>query len=304
MLEQASTSNVAPFTVTKGSEIFTIREARRDELDIIGWTAAEAFIDDAMAHYYSGTTKPLSVEDKTDMRTLYDLYRCVYKACMLGGGRAIVAVPKRSSASASTTTIAAAVCWYPPRQRITVVNALRSGMLRCIMNWGFGGFKRMSKEYSVVTHGVFQQAFNSKAMEIQATESWKQRMYKRKSKLILQESDSWYLQLMFSSKSYEGRGLMSTLIREGHAYIQSVTPGIPITLDASSSRSRDRYLHLGYELMENQTIIGAGKATSTGIAPSKNNPVPSTELTGVPYWCMVNWKPVISGEDKPRNPDS
>ncbi|KAJ3773462.1 hypothetical protein FB446DRAFT_533573 [Lentinula raphanica] len=273
-----------------------------------------------MAHYYSGTTKPLSVEVKTDMRTLYDLYRCVYKACMLGGGRAIVAVPKRSSASASTTTIAAAVCWYPPRKRITVVNALRSGMLRCIMNWGIDGFKvirgflathlmndclthlrrkRMSKEYSVVTHGVFQQAFNSKAMEIQATESWKQRMYKRKSKLILQESDSWYLQLMFSSKSYEGRGLMSTLIREGHAYIQSVTPGIPITLDASSSRSRDRYMHLGYE-----TIIGAGKATSTGIAPSKHNPVPSTELTGVPYWCMVNWKPVISEEDKPRNPDS
>ncbi|KAJ3886731.1 hypothetical protein GG344DRAFT_81425 [Lentinula edodes] len=204
-----SGSLLAPFSATKGAECFIIREARRDDLKTIGWVAAEAFIHDAIAHYFSGTTKPMSVIDKADLRALYDLYYFVVKACMIGGGRVVVAVPtvEGSSGSKAATTIAAA-------------------------GWHFKVFKKL---------GI-------KRIE----------------------------------------GLMSILMREGFAYAHSVTPGIPVTLDATSSRARDRYMHLGYELMEPRTLIGVGKATSLGIAPSKNNPGYGSELTGVPYWCMVN----------------
>ncbi|KAJ3717247.1 hypothetical protein DFJ43DRAFT_1100085 [Lentinula guzmanii] len=288
MLRQSTSLDVAPFTVTKGTEAFMIREARLDELEAIGWVAAEAFINDTMAHYLSSATKPMSITSKADLRALYDLYYFLFKACMIGGGRAVVALPTESSSG--ETKIAAAACWYPPGKRIKVFNALRSGVLRCIRNWGFRGFMRVSEEYTSITHSVFERTFTAKAMGIPVSEVSKGRRNKRKTLL---ESDSWYLQLMFSSKQYEGRGLMSTLMREGFAYAHSVTPGIPITLDASSSRARDRYMHLGYELMEPQTMIGVQRVGSQGIAPSKNN-LERIELTGVPYWCMVNWEPTKS----------
>ncbi|KAJ4463465.1 hypothetical protein C8R41DRAFT_155248 [Lentinula lateritia] len=302
-----SGSLLAPFSATKGAECFIIREAQRDELKTIGWAAAEAFIHDAIAHYFSGTTKPMSVMNKADLRALYDLYYFVVKACMIGGGRVVVAVHvptiEGSSGSKAATTIAAVVCWYPPRKRISALNAIRGGILRCLRNWGLKGLKRMSEEYSDTTHGVFEQAFSSKAIEKPSSGVGIGRQNKG---TVLLESDSWYVQLVFSSKQYEGRGgypssmpsglsfddlylgLMSILMREGFAYAHSFTPGIPVTLDATSSRARDRYMHLGFELMEPQTLIGVGKASSRGIAPLKNNPGYGNELTGVPYWCMVN----------------
>ncbi|KAJ3848024.1 hypothetical protein EV368DRAFT_87069 [Lentinula lateritia] len=306
-----SGSLLAPFSATKGAECFIIREARRDELKTIGWAAAEAFIHDAIAHYFSGTTKQMSVIDKADLRALYDLYYFVVKACIIGGGRVVVVVPtvEESVGSMAATTIAAVVCWYPPRKRISALNAIRGGILRCLRNWGLNGLNRMSKEYSHTTHGVFEEAFSLKAIEKPSSEVG---IGRRNKGTVLLESDSWYVQLVFSSKQYEGRGeypssppsgrcfddlylgLMSILMREGFAYAHSVTPGIPVTLDATSSRARDRYMHLGYELMEPQTLIGVGKATSLGIAPSKNNSGYGNELTGVPYWCMVNWEPVES----------
>ncbi|KAJ3914541.1 hypothetical protein F5877DRAFT_29109, partial [Lentinula edodes] len=177
------------------------------------------------------TCQPMSVIGKADLRALYDLYYFVVKACMIGGGRVVVAVPtvEGSSGSKAATTIAAVVCWYPPRKRISALNAIRGGILRCLKNWGLNGLK----------------AFSSKAIEKPSSGVG---IGRRNKRTVLLESDSWYVQLVFSSKQYEGRGLMSILMREGFAYAHSVTPGIPVTLDATSSRARDRYMHLGYEV--------------------------------------------------------
>ncbi|KIK50968.1 hypothetical protein GYMLUDRAFT_50876 [Collybiopsis luxurians FD-317 M1] len=285
--------SIAPFTVTKGNETFTIREARREDLQAIGWAAAEAFINDAMAYYLSGTTKPMEITDKAALRELHDLYYFLFKAGILGGGRAVVAVPvapDKAEGSDSVPMIAAAACWYPPRKRVKTLNALRGGIVRCIWNWGLQGFDRMANEYTLITHGVFERAFEKRRMVAPESAGEKKRR-KGNSERILKESDSWYLQAMFCSKRFEGRGLMSTLMREGYAYANRATPGIPITLDATSERARDRYAHLGYELMEPVTIIGAGKATPQGINPANKEEKRKRkgELTGVPYWCMVNW---------------
>ncbi|KAF5363124.1 hypothetical protein D9757_011710 [Collybiopsis confluens] len=279
-----------PFTVTKGTETFTVREARRDELGDIGWVAAEAFINNAMAYYFSGTTKPMQVTDKSALRSLYEFYYFLFKTCAIGGGRAVVAVSEsKTDSDLSKNRIAAAACWYPPGKRIKTMNALRGGIVRCLWNWGFQGFDRMANEYTKITHGTFKRSFDSRAIEIPAASMRKG----GGKKISLKESDSWYLQAMFSSKRFEGRGLMATLMREGYAYAHRKAPGIPITLDATSARARDRYMHLGYELMEPVTIIGAGKATPIGLSPSNKTEKRKrqAELTGVPYWCMVNWDP-------------
>lgn len=47
----------APFSITRGTELFTIREAQPNELDAISWAAGEAFIDDVMTHYFAGSKK-------------------------------------------------------------------------------------------------------------------------------------------------------------------------------------------------------------------------------------------------------
>lgn len=53
---------------------------------------------------------------------------------------------------------------------------------------------------------------------------------------------------MVDTSIFFNLGLMSILMREGFAYAHSFTPGIPVTLDATSSRARDRYMHLGFEV--------------------------------------------------------
>lgn len=72
LVASTASAPIAPFSVTKGDESFTIREARRDELDAIGWAAGQAFIDDAVVHYMAGSKK-VSVNSS---RTL--VLKCVY----------------------------------------------------------------------------------------------------------------------------------------------------------------------------------------------------------------------------------
>lgn len=57
LVASTASAPIAPFSTTKGDESFTIREARRDELDVIAWAAGEAFIDDALVHYMAGSKK-------------------------------------------------------------------------------------------------------------------------------------------------------------------------------------------------------------------------------------------------------
>ena len=60
-----------PFSVTKGKKVFTIRYARKDELEAIGWAAAEAFIDDPLTHFFGGATKVSFFIENILVLTLY-----------------------------------------------------------------------------------------------------------------------------------------------------------------------------------------------------------------------------------------
>jgi hypothetical protein len=87
----------------------------------------------------------------------------------------------------------------------------------------------------------------------------------------LEESlgDSWFLELMMTDPMYEGQGsldvglhleaaytgvpfpnigVMSALVREAFA---NASPRDTFALDSSTTASRDRYLHLGFEVSHN-----------------------------------------------------
>lgn len=75
----------------------------------------------------------MTITNDKDVANIRDFDYLAFKACMIGGGRIIIAVPN------DTTTeirIAAAIAWYPPRNRAKISNILKGGILGVIRNWG------------------------------------------------------------------------------------------------------------------------------------------------------------------------
>ncbi|KAE9406653.1 hypothetical protein BT96DRAFT_915107 [Gymnopus androsaceus JB14] len=151
---------------------------------------------------------------------------------------------------------------------------------------------RTTNDYEDGRHRVYKRAFKTKAMEVPVPAG---RENGNGHKKLMKPNDTWYLH------KYEGLGFLSTLMREGYAHMHRTTPGIPATLESSSTRSRDRYAHLGFELMEPQTILGSWKGPRDKNHARKQK----EELTGVPYYNMVNWDPSKSlGHKKKRRKSS
>lgn len=91
----------------------------------------------------------MSITNERDVRGVRDFYYFLFKSCMIAGGRVIVAVPDLPNATSTKTTIAGVIAWYPPRNRIKALDALKGGLLRCIRNWGLSSVE-VSSHYVIV----------------------------------------------------------------------------------------------------------------------------------------------------------
>ncbi|KAJ3879027.1 hypothetical protein F5051DRAFT_404211 [Lentinula edodes] len=272
-----SDASFTPFEISRGGHTFLIREARSDskELDDIAWGAAGAFLDDIVMNWFSGATEiPTSVSSKAGFE-LYQFYRTVFKACILSRGRLIVAenLSERLEKNEveNKNNIAAAAAWYGPKEDVQIIATLRAGILITLRNYGLRTLKRI-REYTKVSHAAFR------------------RELKRRT---LTYDDAWYLQCIFTAKPYEGQGLMSALVREGFRYALKCSPSgtvPPVVLESSSNKSRPRYQHLGFEIIEPWCHIGIGKVDSRGCGPTnKKGKADSKKLDGFKYTCMVHW---------------
>ncbi|KAJ3980734.1 hypothetical protein F5890DRAFT_1539895 [Lentinula detonsa] len=266
-----------PFNFSRGGHNFLVREAssHSTEIENIAWLAAEAFLDDMVINYFSGSTEiPTSVSTMIGFK-LYQFYCVMFKACMLSRGRVIVveSLPEESNKNEANNknNIAAAAAWYGPQQDVRVIAALRAGVLTPLRNYGPRLLKRIG-EFNRATHATFTRAFNKRA---------------------LRRENAWYLQCIFTAKQFEGQGLMSALVREGFNHALKCSPsGLvpPVILESSSGRSRSRYLHLGFEIIEPWCNIGKGKVDSRGCRPAENkNFKEKAELVGIKFSCMVIW---------------
>ncbi|KAF8170776.1 hypothetical protein BJ912DRAFT_882564, partial [Pholiota molesta] len=56
--------------------------------------------------------------------------------------------------------------------------------------------------------------------------------------------DTWYLQVVGTDPEYQGRGLVSLLVRDAFTY----DPEATFTLEAATTKSRDQYEHLGFKV--------------------------------------------------------
>ncbi|KAJ3508072.1 hypothetical protein NLJ89_g5954 [Agrocybe chaxingu] len=89
---------------------------------------------------------------------------------------------------------------------------------------------------------------------------------------------AWYLQMIFTDPDNQGRGLMSMLIREAFDY----APDSTFCLEATTEKSRDRYVHLGFE-HPTPIVLGVGKADKDGVQAQGES------ATGFVSYAMGRW---------------
>ncbi|KAF9074333.1 hypothetical protein BDP27DRAFT_1359454 [Rhodocollybia butyracea] len=99
------------------------------------------------------------------------------------------------------------------------------------------------------------------------------------------------MKCILTSKRFEGQG--------SYGLWQSSSTGIvpPFLLESTSERSRARYLHLGFEIMEPWSNIGRGKVDSKRCTSRPGNKAnskkPSDKLEGITFSCMINLKGTV-----------
>ncbi|KAJ4471620.1 hypothetical protein J3R30DRAFT_3450115 [Lentinula aciculospora] len=272
---KGSYTPLTPFKIIRGEKNFLVREARSDsnELDNIAWGAAEAFLDDVMMNYFAGLIEiPTSVSTAAGFE-LYQFYCVVFKSCMLSRGRVIVveSLPEESEKNGVKNNIAAAAAWYGPKEDLRIIAVIRAGVLKVLRNYGLRCINRMG-DLGKITQAAFRRSLKQRA---------------------LTEDDVWYLQCIFTAKRFEGQGLMSALVREGFNYASKCSPSgsvPPIILESTSKKSRPRYLHLGFEIIEPWCNIGRGKVDSSGCSPAnKKEKADAKKWEGINFTCMINW---------------
>ena len=92
-----------------------------------------------------------------------------------------------------------------------------------------------------------------------------------------------YLYLFFigTREDCRGRGYASTLIRRRQ--VLATEANLPIWLEATTVKSRDIYLKLGFEVVQ-EIVMGKGRVGSDGLVTKGEKAI------GVPLWGMV-WRP-------------
>ncbi|KAF5366730.1 hypothetical protein D9758_006436 [Tetrapyrgos nigripes] len=207
--------------------------------------------------------------------------------------------------------IAAVACWLPPGKRINIWNLpmmIKCGVLKVSRRTGVGEFnvsERIVLQFMDQVDKTHKGAFRDRAKKSSASldtgvggsNTASTGSKASTSVKPVKSNDAWYLLMVMTVKEFEGQGCLSLLMREGYANAAKIAGSggsvPPFILESSSSRSRDRYMHLGYEIEDQPpTIAGVGKVDSDGLRASKearrNGKAP-----GVEYWCMVNWNPKV-----------
>ncbi|CAA7262255.1 unnamed protein product [Cyclocybe aegerita] len=235
-----------------------VRVATLDDLDEFVQVANRAFLHDPAFNYSANLQKLIDPKvDADESRRRGDLHLFLAKSCFLAGGRVTVVVDPESNGR-----IAAGALWMPPRKRLAIWQLyllFKAGFGRVLQHWKLTGFLRMIIEYHDGAEKKMKRCFQEKGVKEPP-------------------EDAWYVQQIFTDPDYQGRGLMSTLMREAFANAPEAT----FCLEASTAKSRDQYAHLGFE---NPIPIpmGVGKCNTSGLRAT------GKDATGVEIYAMGRW---------------
>ncbi|KJA24952.1 hypothetical protein HYPSUDRAFT_135573 [Hypholoma sublateritium FD-334 SS-4] len=237
-----------------------IRLAIPEDAEAIADVFGLAFSNDPVMNYLGNVKKVLDEQiDELKHKNTRQFYLFVVKGCFLVGGRiTVVVVP--DGPDANSGKIVAGCLWLPPSKRLSIwmiPTILRAGALGVIKRWGLRGLWRITVDYQGTTESKMEHAFRERGVKVPL-------------------SQTWYLQAVATHPDYQGQGIMSLMVREAFEH----APHAMYILEGTTAKSRDQYIHLGFE---NLTPIkfGAGKADAGGISASGEGAV------GVEIWGMA-----------------
>ncbi|KAJ3508421.1 hypothetical protein NLJ89_g5760 [Agrocybe chaxingu] len=218
-----------------------VRPATLDDLDEFVKAANRAFLHDPVFNYFA------NLKQFVDPEVDAEEYR---------GHVTVVVDP------ANNGRIVGGALWMPPRKRMAAWKLhllFKSGFGKVLKQWGLGGLSKMVIGYQSVSEKKMKKCFEEKGVQ----ESPK---------------EAWYVQLIFTDPDYQGRGLMSKLMRDAFAKAPEAT----FCLEASTAKSRDLYAHLGFE-NPIPIPVGVGLCNSSGLRAT------GKDAAGVEAYAMGRW---------------
>jgi GNAT superfamily N-acetyltransferase len=98
-----------------------------------------------------------------------------------------------------------------------------------------------------------------------------------------------YIFFMGTRADAQGQGLGSELMKHQQDLVRECKNGLPTWLEATTARSRDLYLRLGFEVVD-EILLGKGDVGADGMAEKDGG--------GVPVWGMVWWPQRTDGKER------
>ncbi|KAI0044752.1 hypothetical protein FA95DRAFT_1496603 [Auriscalpium vulgare] len=165
--------------------------------------------------------------------------------CFATGFVTVVTVPaKDGEGEGAGERIVGGALWLQPGQKMepSLTTFVRISPWKAIWSWGLSALSRLFLKYTPTIEKTLDKAFGARGVD---------------------RLDSWHLFEIAVDPDWEGQGLCSLLVRDGFA---RATPK-PIHLEATTPKSRDRYLHFGFEIDEEHRF-GVGEVDEKGL-PAK-----------------------------------
>ncbi|KAK0450580.1 uncharacterized protein EV420DRAFT_741197 [Desarmillaria tabescens] len=132
---------------------------------------------------------------------------------------------------------------------------LKAGVWSVLRGWGFRGLKRILLDFVPPVEKALSKAFKARNLD---------------------RLDSWHLLAIAVDPDWQGKGVSSVLLKDCFSRANHK----PIHLEASSSKSRDIYKHLGFEVDE-ELLLGKGQVDCCGLSAK------GAEAIGIPEWVMT-----------------
>ncbi|KAK0470082.1 uncharacterized protein EV420DRAFT_1663136 [Desarmillaria tabescens] len=234
----------------------TVRLATEDDCGEVATLLTRAFANDPAMNWWGGVEKETAVTNlnkldagmKKTMENLHRFQSCVVHATMNAGGIITLALVPKSDGEPGEQIVAVAL-WMTPGKTFDLpfTTLIKSG-----------AFSRFFVNFTPHVEESLHKSFKSRNLD---------------------RLDSWHLLEMVVDPDWEGKGFCSLLMKDGYS---RASPK-PIHLEATTPKSKDIYLHYGFEI-DSEHVFGKGQVDKAGHAAK------GAEATGYPEWVMTKWE--------------
>ncbi|KAJ7267468.1 hypothetical protein C8J57DRAFT_366586 [Mycena rebaudengoi] len=247
-----------------------VRSAKFSELEQVSAAGARAFARDPLFTWFANIKTPIPEQEPKQRakstHNLHILMDSLFRAiCLIDARPMVVVVPDESGVvnadGSPAERIVAVAEWVQPGASVNgMITVVRAKFHRLTMAWGWTGYQRIDLDYkNAISKRVGEELVRGG----------------------LSKTSHWRLEIAYTDPDHEGHGYCGLLLKE----IQEFNKNLPTTVEATTPRSRDVYLHYGWTIYDTLTF-GKGYVDESGLQST------GEKATGFPVWMMIKWPKV------------